>query len=144
MATINDEKLIQMAKSHRGFNVDFFEVNEENPTDPFSRNRKDLEPAHSISDIKYGQVEKTVNSKVPFKLPAEVQNAVTEMAKSMAAEMAKEMVKEAIPQIAAEMAKKMASENKEPEAPTPTVEPEKEEDSKDAEGNEENGTTDKK
>jgi hypothetical protein len=41
---------------HPGFNSDFIAV-DDNGEDPFASQREEMEPAHSISEIKYGHVE---------------------------------------------------------------------------------------
>lgn len=89
--------------THPGYITDFIAV-DENGNDPFAAQRDETEPAHVITEIKYGHVEKSVGSPKKFKIPVEMQAAITEMAN----EMANKRMKELLPSLLEDTLKKMA------------------------------------
>jgi len=118
MITVNDEKIVELMRSHDGYNSDFCEVAEDG-RDPFEITRKDKEPGHIITNLKYGTPDGTMASKQKFNMSPEMTRAVQEMAKSMATE----MVKEIAPKLAMDMLKELAASSKatEPSNPIPTT-----------------------
>lgn len=104
MVIINDEKIIEMMKNHDGYNMDFFEVADEQ-VDPFKNQRKEAEPGHIITEMKYGHPEKSMASGKKFAMTPEMEIVVKEMAKTLALEMTKELA----PKMATEMVKNLAN-----------------------------------
>jgi hypothetical protein len=92
---IKDEDTINMMRLHPGYNLDFIEV-EENISDPYASSRREIEPAHQISAINYGHVEKVASSQQKVRLPAEIEKAIKEQAVAMAQELVKQMLPSAV------------------------------------------------
>jgi len=84
---VKEESLIELMKNHKGYDVDFISVEEEEK-DPFDYLRNESEPSHVITEIKYGHAEKSVGTPKKFKMPPEI----TEMINNQAAEIAKAML----------------------------------------------------
>jgi len=97
MADVKEEKFIDMMKLHPAFGSDFIAV-ETPEEDPFAYLRKEVEPAHVITEINYGHAEKSVGSKKNTQLSPEIkkmlQDEAVRMAKEMLPGMMKEMMKE--------------------------------------------------
>jgi len=109
---VSEEKIALMLREHPKFGSDFIEVNQDEFKDPYENTRTEIEPAHVIMDMKYGQVEKVSGTPRKVKLPAEIQKAIKGEAAKLAKEMAKamlpDMLKEAMKEMAAEAAKSSA------------------------------------
>lgn len=120
-AHVDDENLIMAMKGHMGFNTDFIAVEDEGK-DPFSHNRSDMEPAHHITEMKYGHVEKRYSTPQKF-------NPSPEMEALIRAE-AMKMVKEMLPgAVNAVLSEARANIKAEKEAVAQPVETEKTEES---------------
>ena len=93
---VKDEKFIEMLKQHPGFERDFILVDEKSE-DPFDYYRREVEPAHIITEMKYGHAEKSTGSAKNTKLSPEIkaflQEEATKMAKAMLPDMMKEVLK---------------------------------------------------
>lgn len=110
MVDVKEDSLIEMMKKHPAFNTDFIAVEEgAKEEDPYAYYRAENEPTHVISEVKYGQLEKSVSSSKPKALHPDLQNAIKAEATKMAAEMVKEMlpnlIKESIQSLKTEEAK---------------------------------------
>lgn len=93
VANVEDQKWIDLMLSHPGFKHDYI-MAEENISDPYARTRKEIEPDHSIEEIKYGHIEKNLNPKSPIPMSQEQKAIMTSMATEMAKQMVKPMLKE--------------------------------------------------
>ena len=115
---VKEDAIADMLRAHPSFNVDFLEV-KENEVDPFLDTREDIEPAHSIAEVKYGHTEKAVNSPRKAKLTPGLKKLVEAEALKMLPGLLKsnpEVLKEIILGLAAEM---KSSENKPEDTKTP-------------------------
>lgn len=83
---VENEELIQKMKLHSGYNADFISV-EDDAKDPFSANRSEVEPAHNITEIKYGHTEKKYGTPQKVKLSPEMQALIQQEAMRIAKEM---------------------------------------------------------
>jgi hypothetical protein len=104
---VKEEETINMMKLHPGFNSDYIAVD---PTelDPFIGTREEIEPGHSISNIKYGHVEKVASSFKAPKLTPQMQKFLQDQA----TEMAKDIVKKMLPTAVEETIKALAERHK--------------------------------
>jgi hypothetical protein len=115
---IQDEKMIEMMLRHPAFNNDFIAIDSDGGKDPFESLRQPQEPAHAITEIKYGTPEKRTVVGGKTTLPPEIQKLIQDQATAIAKEMLPGMVKATLEAMAA--SQKEASEPKESE---PTEEP---------------------
>lgn len=90
--------------THMGYNSDFIAV-DDNGNDPFAFNRVEAEPAHVITEMKYGHAESSIGTPRKFKMDPEMQKAISEMAN----EMANKRMKEMLPGLLEETLKSMAA-----------------------------------
>jgi hypothetical protein len=97
-AEITDEKIIDMLKNHPAFNADFICV-EDNASDPFMDTRRDIEPTHVMSEMKYGHLESTKASTKKVKLTPEIRKVVDSIAMEKVKELLPGMVEAALKQI---------------------------------------------
>jgi len=106
IAKVDDEGLVKMMLAHPGYNVDFISVDEDG-ADPYKFQRQDAEPAHVLTDMKYGMPSaRTVgNQKNP--LPPEAMKLVTELASQMVKDMLPGALAAALPGAVAEATKAM-------------------------------------
>ena len=100
---VNDEEHIKLMLAHPGFNSDYIVVEEEQ-VDPYKNNRKESEPDHQITELKYGHSENVQGSSHNVRLDPKLKDA----AQKMAIEMAKEMA----PQLAKDMLLEMAKQRR--------------------------------
>ena len=87
IADVQQEELVQMMLVHPGFNSDFISA-ESSPVDPYAATRQSSEPAHTMTELKFGTPIHKVTEGGSTQLPPELQKLVT----SMATEMAKKML----------------------------------------------------
>lgn len=88
VAEVTNEDMVKMMLAHPGFNGDFISA-EGLPNDPYAANRISSEPAHVVTELKYGTpISKMVKGGSNPVLPPELQKIVT----AMAADMAKAML----------------------------------------------------
>lgn len=91
MADVQNEELVTMMLTHPGFNSDFISA-EEVLVDPYAGTRQSTEPAHTMTEIKYGHPVSKETKGGSVQLPPEVQKMVTGMAQEMAKQMLPSMV----------------------------------------------------
>ena len=101
VAEVEGEELVKMMLSHPAFNSDFISV-EQSARDPYASLRQETEPAHMMTEIKYGTPGERVTKGGPVKLPPELQKVVQEAAISLAKQMLPEMIETALKGIVAE------------------------------------------
>lgn len=99
-ATVNDEKVVAMMLAHAGFNADFVSI-EDTQRDPYQNFREEIEPAHSITEMKYGHAEKTLNSQRNRKLSPELEKFINDRAMEMAKSLLPEMMNQVMERVAA-------------------------------------------
>lgn len=95
MANVADEELVQMMLNHPGFDSDFISA-EDKQADPYAYLRQESEPAHIITDIKFGTPQKSTGTKVKPQMPPEVLKLIQEQAAAIARQMLPSMVTEAL------------------------------------------------
>lgn len=89
---VQQPELIEMMLKHPAFNGDFIAMDEEVPkSDPYAASRKPSEPAHVLTEMKYGTpvARQVVGGGSPF---ASLPPAMQKLVQDMAGEMAKAMV----------------------------------------------------
>ncbi len=96
MVVIDDsrEEDIKLMRAHAGFNRDFIAV-EEAAADPWGAGRREKEPGHTITELKYGTPVGHMSTPVKQQLSPEMLKAVKEMAGNMAKDIIKEVLQEA-------------------------------------------------
>lgn len=114
MVDVKEDSIAEMMKRHPAFNIDFIAVEEGvKEEDPYAYYRSENEPTHVISEVKYGQLEKSVSSSKPKPLHPDLQNAIKAEAQRLASAMVKEMlpnlIKEAIASIPAKEEDKVST-----------------------------------
>ena len=100
---IKDEKISELMKANEKCGVDFIEVKDDelHPSgrraeiDPFADSREEIEPAHIVSEVKYGHLEKAVSTK-KNKIPPAVKKLIMLEAQKLAREMLPGMVKDTV------------------------------------------------
>lgn len=92
---IKEKEHIKLMLAHPGCGQDFKPV-EENEKDPYAYFREESEPAHTITEIKYGHAEKSYSTAKPIKIPPELEKLINSRAVEIAREMLPGMVKEVI------------------------------------------------
>ncbi len=112
IAKVENEKLCEMMMKHPAFKKDFI-IAEEGDKDPWNDFRRETEPEHSITNIEYGHVGKSVNPKAKIPLNREGQKVLKEMAKEMAMKMAPELAKELLEKMLKEKQKEKQDEKEE-------------------------------
>ena len=90
IANVEDKEWIKLMLNHPGYERDFIKI-DDGELDPFADNRGKTEPHHSITNIEYGHVGKTVGSAPKVKLTPAQMNAVKELASKMAVNMFESM-----------------------------------------------------
>jgi hypothetical protein len=90
-ATINDEETIRLLLAHPGFNHDFI-MAEENQVDPFVSYRREKEPAHQMTELKYGTFGKSTGPRQNKKYTSDQLAMIKEEATRIAKEMLKEVL----------------------------------------------------
>ena len=109
VADLEQQEMIDMMLVHPGFNNDF--ISSENVSvDPYASTRKSDEPAHEVTDLKYGTpVSHAIKGGDKPKLSPEMQK----MVQAAAVELAKTM----LPTMVEDTLKKLVSNNKEAKGP---------------------------
>lgn len=94
---VKDESIIERMKNHPGCEVDYWFV-EDGWKDPFKNTREESEPAHIISEFKYGRPDRTLSSAKPPKISPELEKIINaraiEIAKGLLPEMIEHVIKE--------------------------------------------------
>lgn len=104
---VDKEEEINMMRLHPGYNTDFIEA-EETLVDPYASSRKEIEPPHVISEVKYGHVEGKKSSPQKVKISPEM----TKLLREQAMAMAKEMVQQMLPTAVEETIKALSEKHK--------------------------------
>jgi len=107
---VKEESIVDMLRSHPGCGVDFVEV-KESELDPYSETREEIEPPHTITEMKYGHAEKSVGTPRPIKMTPVMKKMVENEAKKMIPNILKNN-----PEILKDIMVKMAEELKAKEA----------------------------
>jgi len=118
---VKDEETIRLIKASSGFTGGDFVAVDENGEDPFANTRTDMEPAHIISNIKYGHIENRQVSETPIKIPESVKKLIASEAKKMAKAMLPELLKEAVKEMSAVAAQKSTVEKTVEDSPKKSV-----------------------
>lgn len=119
VADVKEQSIIDLMKSNAAFNRDYICADDE--IDPYEHMRNDVEPKHTISNINYGHVEKSVSTPKSNALSPELKAFLHEHASRMA----NEIMKEALPGLVQEGVKhvlEQMSESKTRSALDPVVE----------------------
>ena len=117
---VNDEKDIEDMKLHPGFNRDFIAV-EENDADPWGAGRREKEPAHNITEMKYGTPGKAYGTPVKPQITPELRKVIEEAAKAMAVPMAKEILKDVLAAAKSKQETEATTSETEPEIAPPVI-----------------------
>jgi len=101
LVEISDEETYNLMMAHSGFNSDFILANEDDSVDPWRWQRREKEPQHNITELKYGHVEKTLTPKghldgLTVDKKKLFEKMVEDAAKKIAIPLAKEMTKKVI------------------------------------------------
>jgi hypothetical protein len=105
IAIVPDGQMVEKMLAHPGFGADFIAV-DEGKVDPYQHSRQSAEPAHVLTEIKYGSptARKIAESSPNQGLSPEIMKLVTDQATKIAMEIA--------PTMAAEMVRKILEEAK--------------------------------
>lgn len=106
IADISDEELIQKMLKHPGFNLDFISSEDSNGADPYAYLRKDNEPQHITTEIKFGAPVSRKAPQVKRQLPDDIKRMIQEQATEIAKQMLPSMVKETLEVLAKSSANK--------------------------------------
>ena len=94
---VNDQGIIDRLRIHPGFSLDFFSVEDGEWKVPFRTASSETEPAHTITEFKYGRPDRVLSSAKAPKLSPEIEKMLTErafeIAKGLLPDMMKEMLK---------------------------------------------------
>lgn len=121
VAHVDDEKIIQMMLKHNGFNRDFISSEDTGGIDPYAYNRQESEPAHTITEMKYGMPEKRTIGGQKVNMTPEMRKAIQETAIDMAKAMLPGMLEEALKKIVRDH--EAEKNNSATQDPTETVTP---------------------
>lgn len=114
MVDIKDEELVELMKTHSGFNSDFILASMEGE-DPYANIREESEPTHAITELKYGTpVDKKVSSKSKVNISPEMENAIKERASELAKQMLPGMVKQTLEDMVGQREAEKASQESTP------------------------------
>ena len=95
IADVEDPEIVTRLMSHELMGRDYVAM-EEGAKDPYAENRDEIEPAHVITEIKYGHVESKKTSPRKVKLTPEMKKLVNELAMEKAKEIMPELIDAAI------------------------------------------------
>jgi hypothetical protein len=116
LADVPEGELSDLMLAHPGFNSDFI-LADLSKIDPFLYTRQPSEPAHVVTEIKYGSPVGREVTGGRVNITPELQRLVQDMAVSMAKEMLPGMVKETL--------KTLMAEHKDQKEEVPAAEPKK-------------------
>lgn len=95
VVNVEKEEWVKMMLTHPGYDNDFFAYNPEDPSiQRIMQGRTPAEPDHTMTEVKYGHVEKSNNAGLMNKVSPEMKAALAETATTMAKQIAAEIVKE--------------------------------------------------
>lgn len=98
VADVQSQELVDLMVAHPGFNSDFISA-EGTVADPFAFTRESSEPAHSITEVKFGTPVSKVTKGGNPQLSPEIMKLVQQMATKMATDMLPGMVESTIKEI---------------------------------------------
>lgn len=98
VADVQQEELVQMMLAHPGFNADFISADGA-PTDPYAATRQSSEPAHTLTELKFGTPISKHTEGGSTQLPPELQKLVSSLAADMAKKMLPSMVESTLKSI---------------------------------------------
>ena len=124
MVEIKEESVVAQMRAHPSFGVDFLEIKDAD-LDPFSDTREETEPAHVISEIKYGHSEKAAGSSKNVKLSPAMKKVIEKEALKMLPGLLKSN-----PKVLKDIIMGLAAEMKTAETPVEKIEETKEEETK--------------
>lgn len=110
---IKEESVAEMLRAHPDFNTGFIEVKSED-LDPYEHTRNEVEPAHILKDMKYGQAEKMVGSAKKVKLSPELKKLIENEAVKMLPGLLKsnpKILKDILTNLASEVSKSETSDD---------------------------------
>ena len=93
MVDVKDPEMVDRMLKHPRFGADFILLKEDE-IDPYLETRKNIEPDHIITEMKYGHPDKVIGNKQTITLNKKQKEIFKEMVKDQAGAMAKEMLKE--------------------------------------------------
>lgn len=98
VADVSDADMISKMLAHPGFNSDFISAEDIHGEfkDPYAQFREEMEPAHVISEVKYGQLEKSIATPKKLKVPPEIESLLNSKALEIARALLPEMIKETL------------------------------------------------
>ena len=116
IVNVSDEETVELMMAHSGFNSDFILANEDNEVDPWKYQRREKEPKHNLTELKYGHVEKTITPKGHFDdMPVDkrilFEKMVEDTAKKIAVPLAKEMLKKVMEEAEEEISEDSPEDN---------------------------------
>lgn len=79
---VKDQNIIEMLRSHPGFGNDFVEVRPEE-IDPYADSREEIEPAHIVTEMKYGHAERVTGTPKPVKVTPQMKKILEKEALKM-------------------------------------------------------------
>ncbi len=98
IADVQSEELVELMLAHPGFKSDFISA-EGTVDDPYANIRESSEPAHSITEVKFGTPVSKVTKGGNPQLSPEIMKLVKQMATKMATDMLPGMVESTIKEI---------------------------------------------
>ena len=116
---IKEEKIADQLREHPSFGIDFVEVKQEE-IDPYEDQRQDVEPAHVISEIKYGHNERAAGTGQKVKMSPALKKMIEGEAMKMLPALLKsnpKVLKDLIMGLAAEMKASEPTVEEAPKAP---------------------------
>lgn len=94
-AEVTNPEMIAMMLAHPGFNSDFIST-EGLPSDPYANSRQESEPAHILTEMKFGTPTGRSVGNAPIKLSPEMQKLIEQMATNLAEKMLPGMVEKTL------------------------------------------------
>jgi len=79
---VRDQNIIDMLRNHPGFGNDFVEVKLDE-VDPFADTREEIEPAHIVTEMKYGHAERVVGTPKAVKMTPQMKKILEKEALKM-------------------------------------------------------------
>ena len=109
VAEVEQQELIDMMLAHPAFNGDFISADNV-PVDPYQDGRKQSEPAHEVTEMKFGTpIARSVKGGDKPKISKEMQTLIQQTASVMAKEMLPSMVKSTLETLVKDNKKKPRS-----------------------------------
>lgn len=102
---VKEDSIVTMLRAHTSFGTDFVEV-KQNEVDPFVDTREEIEPVHTMTEMKYGHAEGKASVGRPTKLTPQLKKVIEKEALKMIPGLLKsnpKILKDIIMELAAEM-----------------------------------------